>query len=109
MNQENQEPKTKLNVHVKRTLNHFYKPPPTARLNPGQLATPIWNHATAYAPGHPPSVRWWPEGRRQIRALITVMNDRSNILAQIEELKYAAECLEDLINNWEKKTIALGD
>ena len=74
---------------------------------PEFAAIPIWRSEKPGFTGKIPAHLEWVTGE-QSWTLIEIMNSRNNINEKIEELKYAAECLEDLINDWEKKTITLG-
>lgn len=101
--------KTKVDeMNEKREINDFSVPPPTTGLKPAQLAVPIWRSEKlgGIFPVNPAHLEWVIG--EQSWTLIEIMNSRNNINEKIEELKYAAECLEDLINDWEKKTITLG-
>ncbi len=101
--------KTKVDeMNEKREINDFSVPPPTTGLKSSQLAVPIWkSEKPGGFTGKIPAHLEWVTGE-QSWTLIEIMNSRNNINKKIEELKYAAECLEDLINDWEKKTITLG-
>ncbi len=100
----NQEPKTKVEKmnETREIVADFYQPPPNAGIEDGDAVIPVWRSEKHQIP----HLEWvaWPQRSRRMR-LIEIMNSRNNILAKIEELKYAAECLEDLVNNWENKTV----
>ncbi len=107
----NQEPKMNQveKMNEKREINNFSVPPPITGLISSQLAVPIWRSekTSGIFPVNPAHLEWVTG--EQSWTLIEIMNSRNNILAQIEELKYAAECLEDLINDWETATLPTGD